>query len=91
MPCLALHVIQKEDAFCGPCPLFVVCFRPKTLPPNLATRRSHGVERNYDVMRVLALARVTYITLHTGPRYVICVCWKVLVAEARLESENRTS
>ncbi len=46
-----------------------------------------------DVMLVLVLvlARVTYITLHTGPRYVICVCWKVLVAGARLESENRTS
>ncbi len=56
-------------------------------------RRSHGVEHSGDVMLVLVLvlARVTYITLHTGPRYVICVCWKVLVAGARLESENRTS
>jgi hypothetical protein len=52
MPCLALPctVIQNEDAFCGP-PFRRLLPAADTFPPNLATRRSRGVEHG-DVVRV---------------------------------------
>jgi hypothetical protein len=65
VPCLALPcmVIQKEDAFCGP-PFRGLLPAADAFFPDLATRRSRGVERGGDVMSVLV--RVSHHTVSTS-------------------------
>ena len=73
--CLALPctVIQNEDAFCVP-PLSWLLPAADTFLPNLATRRSRGVERDGDVVRVLV-----HVPHHTAHSASICASCMVLV------------
>ena len=82
LPCLACTVTQNEDTFCGP-PFRGLLPAADTFLPNLATRRSRGVEHG-DVVSVRV--RVLHHTAHSAS--IVLAVWSC-IAGLRLKSEHR--